>query len=46
MLGSDNEENYLTANLFGQFETCSASITARATDLIGLYESDTGQKGE
>ncbi len=28
------------------FEACSASIAARATDLIGIYESDNGRKGE
>ncbi len=27
-------------------ETCSASIPTRATDLIGIYESDNGRKGE
>ncbi len=28
------------------FEACSAGITARATNLIGIYESDKGRKGE
>ncbi len=28
------------------FEACSASIAPRATDLIGIYESDNGGKGE
>ncbi len=27
------------------FEACSASIAARATDLIGIYESDNGREG-
>ncbi len=29
-----------------QFEACSGSITTGAINLIGIYESDTGQKGE
>ncbi len=28
------------------FEACSASIAVRATDQIGIYESDNGRKGE
>ncbi len=28
------------------FEACGASIAARAMDLIGIYESDNGRKGE
>ncbi len=27
------------------FEVCSASIATRATDLIGIHESDNGRKG-
>ncbi len=29
-----------------QFEACGASIAARATDLIGIHESDNGRKWE
>ncbi len=29
-----------------QFEACSASIATRSTNLIGIYESDNGRKGE
>ncbi len=28
------------------FEACSISIATRATDLIGIYESDNGRKEE
>ncbi len=28
------------------FEACSSSIAVRATDLIGIYESDNGRKGK
>ncbi len=28
------------------FEVCSTSIGVRPTDLIGIYESDNGGKGE
>ncbi len=37
--------NLTSLDLFS-FEECSASIAARVTDLIGIYESDNGQKEE
>ncbi len=38
---------YSRAHFHGlSFEACSANIAVRATDLIGIYESDSERKGE
>ncbi len=37
---------FVLCKMSDSFEACNASIAVRATDLIGIYESDNGRKGE